>query len=255
MRLLIRWLIVFAICVVSITLLAAPVQAYGGGPYTTLDPDNGHVGTNLTVTGYRFATNANVVIEYDGIQKATATTDDNGNFGVNFVVPESQRGARQVTARDAAGNNGTAIFTMESVPPPVPEVKSPSNGTRVGLIAKVTPTFEWSAVSDESGVYYSLQIATSKNVTNSGEFVDPIVSVSNITGTNYTLNATDALPYGTYYWIVRAVDGAENAGNWTAPRSFRAGLLALWTFIVIIVAIAVLILTLVYFLIIRRRIR
>jgi hypothetical protein len=124
----------------------------------------------------------------------------------------------------------------------------------VGLIGKVGPTFEWSEVSDDSGVYYSLQIADSASVTSTGEFADPVVSKEGLVGTNYTLGKTEALPYGTYYWIVQAVDGAENAGNWTAAYSFRAGLLPLWAFIVIIVAIVAGIGTLVYFFVIRRRI-
>jgi hypothetical protein len=222
-------------------------------PGIALSPAEGHVGTDLSVTGGGFAANKDVVIKYDGSQKATAPTDDKGSFEASFVVPESQHDNHTVTADDAAGNNATAIFTMESVPPPVPELKSPADGSRVGFIGKVRPTFNWSAVSDESGVYYNLQIATSKNVTASGEFVHPLVSVSSIVGTNYTLNATDAMPYGTYYWIVRAVDRAENAGNWTATRSFGAGVLPLWAFIVIIVATVAVIGTLVYFLVIRRR--
>ena len=224
-------------------------------PGIALSPNEGHVGTDLSVTGGGFAANKNVDIMYDGSQKATATTNDKGGFEASFLVPESQHGGRQVTAGDAAGNNATAIFTMESVPPPVPELKSPADGSRVGFIGKVRPTFNWSAVPDDSGVYYSLQIATSKNVTTTGEFVNPIVSIPNIVATNYTLNATEALPYSTYYWIVQAVDRAGNTGNWTAVRSFGAGVLPLWAFIVIIVAIVMLILTLVYFFVIRRRIR
>jgi hypothetical protein len=188
---------------------------------------------------------------YDGSQVETAETNAKGSFEASFVVPESQHGRRLVTARDAAGNNATAIFTMESDPPDTPELISPPNGSRVGFIGKVRPTFEWSEVSDDSGVHYSLQIATSANVTATG-FADPIVSVLDIVGTNYTLEKTEALPYGTYYWIVQAVDGAENAGNWTAVRSFHAGLLPLWAFIVIIVAIVVLIGALVYFFVRRR---
>jgi hypothetical protein len=141
---------------------------------------------------------------------------------------------------------------MESDPPPIPELISPPDGVRVGFIGRVRPTFEWSAVSDASGVHYSLQIATSANVTATG-FADPVVSIPDIVGTNYTLEKTEALPYGTYYWIVQAVDGAANAGSWTAARSFRAGRLPLWAFILIIVAIVVLIGTLVYFFVIRRR--
>jgi len=71
---------------------------------------------------------------------------------------------------------------------------------------------------------------------------------------NCTLNATDALSYGTYYWIVQAVDRAENESRWTEPISLRVGLLPLWASIVIIVAIVALIGTLVYFFIIRKRI-
>jgi hypothetical protein len=221
-------------------------------PDIMLSPDEGHVDTNLTVTGRGFAANKDVNIMYDGSQIETATTNTNGNFTANFVVPESQHGERQVTAGDTAGNNATAIFTMESEPPDTPELISPPDASRVGFIVKVRPTFEWSEVSDDSGVRYSLQIATSANITATGEFADPIVSVLDIVGTNYTLNATEALPYGTYYWIVQAVDGAENAGNWTAVHSFRAGFMPLWGFILSIVGAIALIGTLVYFFVRRR---
>jgi hypothetical protein len=190
---------------------------------------------------------------YEGSQKATAETNDKGSFDVSFLVPESQHGGRPVTAGDAVGNNATAIFTMESASPDTPALISPPDGSRVGFIGKVRPTFVWSAVSDDSGVRYSLQIATSANVTATGEFVDdPIFSVEGLVGTNYTLNATEALSYGTYYWIVQAVDRAENESGWTAARSFHAGLLPLWAFILIIIAIVVLIGALVYFFVRRR---
>ena len=222
-------------------------------PGIVLSPDEGHVGMNSTVAGRGFAVNKDVDIMYDVSQVATARTNAKGNFEVSFLVPESQYGERQVTAEDGAGNNATAIFTMESDPPDTPELISPAEGGRVGSIGKVRPTFAWSAISDDSGVYYSLQIATSANVTANGKFADPIVSKEGLVGTNYTLEQTEALPYGTYYWIVQAVDRAGNAGNWTSARSFRAGVLPLWAFIVIIVAIVVVIGTLVYFFVIRRR--
>ena len=222
-------------------------------PDIVLPPEEGYVGMNLTITGHGFTANKDVVIGYDGSQKATAMTNDTGSFEAIFVVPESHHSEHQVTAEDAAGNNATAFFIMESHPPDIPTLISPSNGGWVGLMGRVTPTFEWSTVSDDSGVHYSLQIATSDNVTATGEFVDPIVSVADIVGTNYTLNATDALLYGTYYWIVQAVDGAGNERDWTAARSFRAGLLPMWAFILIIVAIVALIGVLIYFSVVRRR--
>jgi hypothetical protein len=224
------------------------------GPGLVLSPNQGHVGTDLTVTGGGFATGKNVIIRYDGTQEATATTNSSGGFTATFTVPESQHGARQVSAEVDGIVEATAIFTMESVPPPVPELISPADKSRVGIIGRtVRPTFEWSEVFDVSGVHYSLQVARSADVTAAG-LIDPIVSVADIVGTNYTLNATEALPYGTYYWVVQAVDGADNKGGWTAADSFRAGVLPLWAFIVAVVAVAAGIGCAVYFFVIRKRI-
>jgi hypothetical protein len=224
------------------------------GPGLILSPNQGHVGTNVTVTGGGFAAGKGVDIMYDGSLIETAHTNTEGSFEVMFPVPESPHGQRQVTAEVDGEVQANRTFTMESVPPPIPELISPPDGSRVGIMGSVRPTFEWSAVSDPSGVRYSLQIATSDNVTATGEFVDPIVSIAGIVGTNYTLNATDALPYGTYYWIVQAADRAENKGGWTEPVSLRVGFLPLWASIAIIVAIVALIGTLLYFFVIRKRI-
>jgi len=221
-------------------------------PDIVLSPDSGHVGTDLTVTGQGFAADRDVNIMYDGSLKAAVPTDAKGSFEASFIVPASEHGGRQVTARDVTGNNAAAIFTMESVPPAVPQPIAPTDKSRVGFIGGVRPTFAWSAVSDASGVSYSLQIATSASVGANG-FADPVFTVTGLVGTNYTLGKADALPYGTYYWIVQAVDGAENGSAWTATRSFHAGFLPLWAFIVIIVAAVLLISGLVYFLVIRKR--
>ena len=70
--------------------------------------------------------------------------------------------------------------------------------------------------------------------------------------TSYALNETDALPYGTYYWIIQAVDKAENKSGWTAARSIRADLLPLWAFIAIIAAVVAGIIVLVRSLLIKR---
>jgi hypothetical protein len=223
------------------------------GPGLVLSPNQGHVGTSMTVTGGGFATNKNVVIRYDSRQEATARSNAKGTFSVTFTVPESQHGARQVSAEVDGIVEASAIFTMESQAPGTPDLISPPDEGRVGIIGKVRPTFEWSEVSDVSGVHYSLQIARSADGTAAG-LVAPIVSVTDIVGTNYTLDAAEALPYGTYYWVVQAVDGAENKGGWTAADSFRAGVLPLWAFIVAIVAVAAGIGCAVYFFVIRKRI-
>jgi hypothetical protein len=223
-------------------------------PGLVLSPNEGHVDTDLTVTGQGFDASKNVVIRYDGSQQATARTNNKGSFDASFPVPESEHGARQVTAEVDGIVEATKPFTMESDAPDVPELISPPDGDRLGFIGKVRPTFEWSEVSDDSGVYYSLQISSSNSITTTGEFSLPLVSKERLVGTNYTLDKTDALPYGTYYWIVQAVDGADNESGWTSASSLHAGLLPLWAFIVIIVAIAGGIGAAVYFLVIRKRV-
>jgi hypothetical protein len=231
-------------------------------PDIVLSAHEGHVGMNLTVTGCGFAASEEVVIIYDGSQVATAKTNDQGGLEASFPIPESKYGERLVTARVSGETNSTAdlnpnasaIFTMESDSPPMPTLISPSRESRVGFMGEVTPTFEWSAVSDDSGVLYNLQISTSENVNASGEFVDPMVSVAGLGKTSYTLDETEALPLGTYYWIVQAVDGAENESDWSSAHSFRVGLLPLWGLIAAIAAAVVLLVLLIRALIIRRTI-
>lgn len=223
-------------------------------PYIVLSTYRGHVGMDLTVTGRGFAANEDVNIWYDDSQVTTTETNDQGSFDAGFSVPESQHGEHRLTSGYGASNAASAFFTMESDSPPTPILISPSSRSRLGFMGKVTPTFEWSEVSDNSGVHYSLQIATSDDVTPTGEFADPLVSFADLGETSYTLGEKDALPYGTYYWIVQSIDGAENEGEWSAPRSFRVGVLPLWGFIVIIVIAAVLLLALIRALLIRRTI-
>ena len=220
------------------------------GPHIVLSAYEGYAGMDLTVVGHGFAASEDVVVTYDGNQVATAQTDPNGDFEASFIVPESEHGEHKIAAGYAGENHANAIFTMESNPPAAPTLVSPSSRSRLGFMGSVTPTFEWSAVSDDSGVRYSLQVAVSDNLTAGGEFVDPIVSVTNLAETSYTL--AEALPRGTYYWIVQAIDGAENESDWTAIRSFRVGLLPMWTFILIIVAIVVLLGALIRMLVRRR---
>ena len=220
-------------------------------PDIVLSPNAGHVGMDLTVTGHGFAPSEDVEITYDGSLVATATADDNGSFETSFAVPKSQYGEHKVAAGHGGENHANGIFTMESEPPPTPQLVSPASRSRLGFMGEVTPTFEWSEVSDDSGVaYYRLQIATSADVTASSV----IVSVTDLTETSYTLEETEALPLGTYYWIVQAVDGTENESGWTAARSFRVGLLPRWGFIAIIAAVVVLFVALIRALLIRRSI-
>ncbi|MGB5925594.1 MAG: hypothetical protein WBH01_05810 [Dehalococcoidia bacterium] len=160
------------------------------------------------------------------------------------------------TASYGAGDGDFWLIKIAIPPPPdIPTLISPPDKDRIGLIGGITPTFQWSDVSDDSGVRYNLQVATHKDVTSTGEFVDPMLSVVGLVGTSYTLEETEALPYGTYYWIVQAVDEAENESDWTAPSSFQVGLLPLWGLVAIIVVLAMLLILLTRALVMRARSR
>jgi len=229
------------------------------GPGIALSPPEGHAGMALTVTGRGFAPGKDVAITYEGSHVKTEMTNEDGSFSVSFTVPESPSGPRKVTARTATdpngvsevGPNAAAFFSMESEPPPVPAPISPPARARVGFIYKGTPTFEWAEVEDPSGVYYSLQIATSDQMMPDAGFANPMISEEGLTGTGYALEA-DHLPYGRYYWIVQAVDGAQNESGWSEVYYFRVGLLPRWGFIAAAVALGIIFLALIRMAIIRR---
>jgi hypothetical protein len=220
-------------------------------PYILLSQYEGYVAMNVTVTGYGFLANTNVSIMYDGSQRTTAATDGQGDFEGSFSVPPGPHGQHEVTIGYSAASTASATFFLESDPPGMAQLVSPAIGARVGVKSNVTPTFGWLAVTDDSGVTYNFQLSTSPDVTSTGEFVEPMVSVTGLTSATYT--ATEDLPQGTYYWIVQAVDGAQNQGSWSAPRAFRVGLMPLWAYIAIIVAIVAGVIALIAALVRRRR--
>jgi hypothetical protein len=206
-----------------------------------------HVGMEVSVAGRGFAAGDDVDIMYDGCEVTTAGADESGSFETSFFVPVSNCGEHEVTAGCSAENAANAALAMESTPPPVPALISPADRSRLGFVGSVTPVFEWSEVSDVSGVSsYSLRIATSDDF-NAASIV---ASVTDLTAVSY--NLTQSLSQGTYYWTVQAVDGAENEGQWSPASSFRVGLLPLWAIILIIVAAVVLLAFLIRALIIRR---
>jgi len=195
-----------------------------------LEPADGHVGINIAINGTGFGASKKVTLKYDSIALLTEyTADDKGNFQASVIVPSSPGGNHNVTATDADGASATGVFTMESTPPAVPQIVSPKEGSRVGLFDRIIATFEWVPVSDPSGVSYSLQISTQS------DFATDLLSKDNLAKSEYTLTDEEALSRGKYYWRVKAVDGASNDSGWTQSTEFKAGLMPLWAFIIIVI--------------------
>jgi hypothetical protein len=95
-------------------------------------------------------------------------------------------------------------------------------------------TFDWSDVSDPSGVLYSLEISDQSN------FVNTLVSRTKLTDSKYGLTEAEALPNGEYYWRVRAADGAGNVSDWTPVSMVKVGFITTSILIWIGVGIVVL---------------
>ena len=105
------------------------------------------------------------------------------------------------------------INYLDSTPPPTPSLISPENGAE---ILDNTPTFEWTSVTDPSGVTYQIEIDDNE------DFSSPVYSEIDLTGTTLTLLDEDALPmFIQFFWRVRAVDGVGNIGDWSEEWNFR----------------------------------
>ena len=113
-----------------------------------------------------------------------------GNFFWRVSIKDS--------AKPAVTGQG---FTVDTVAPGAPaELAATVNNGSV--------LFCWAAVTDASGVKYELRFSSA------ADFAGATVVPSNEAGLNLSL------PVGEWYWQVRAVDGAGNAGAWaTAAES------------------------------------
>ena len=106
---------------------------------------------------------------------------------------------------------------METTSPPAPAPLVPEMGVEV----ESPVAFDWKNVIDESvPVTYSLQIATSRDFSSNSIIVEKEglqTSVYTVTEKEQEKLVGQSDPY---YWRVRAVDGAANAGEWSGTGEF-----------------------------------
>ena len=62
---------------------------------------------------------------------------------------------------------------------------------------------------------------------------------SDIETSSYTLPKEEALPKGTYYWWVKAVDNYGNESPWSSPSSFTVSPIPTWVWVVVGVVVLV----------------
>jgi 6-pyruvoyl-tetrahydropterin synthase len=114
-----------------------------------------------------------------------------------------------VRAVDGAGNVGEWAFGGPFIlAPNQPTLLSP------GIWETINPTYtlDWTDVTDPSGMTYELQVFNF-------DWTEMVVSESALTTSDYNLSSEE-LDDGTYWWIVRAVDGAGYVGEWAFGGPF-----------------------------------
>ena len=118
------------------------------------------------------------------------------------------------SACDAAGNCSAygAPFTVtyDGTAPAVPAHEAPADGA-VRTTANQT-SVEWSDVTDPSGVTYRYESSLSSATNPGGSFTSPAYVSGPLASSAIP---TPGTPEGTYYWHVKAVDGAGNDSAWS----------------------------------------
>jgi len=201
-------------------------------PTISLEPAHPDIGAEVTMTGCGFAAKSQVSIKYDDISIPSSptdkppTTDLNGNFSHSFKVPESSKDNHVITATDKAGNVATFGLPLEGEPPPAPTTITPGEKEqRFGWFGPQLVIFTWTEVVDPSGVTYILEIDNNLSFFP----LEPGMRKTGLTKPNCIIQ----LEPGTYYWRVKAVDGAGNESGWAlSPYPFKVGFFSAWYLVI-----------------------
>ena len=215
-------------------------------PSLRVNPTSAEPGTSVTIKGTGFPARDTGRLTFDGkTTNLVITTDNVGSFTVNFTVPDAAAREYKLVADTAllytsaatkleviqtepqkddpdipaaepdTGNEATFGTALDTRRPPQSVTISPM-GQRFGFFGAKPVTFSWGSVSDPSGITYTLEIADNVNFLP----LKPGMHKTGLAQTHYTVD----IEPGTYYWRVKAVDGAGNNGYWAyAPYPFKVG--------------------------------
>ncbi len=177
---------------------------------------SGKAGSDLIITGAGFAAGGTVTIEFGDEVLDTAVADTSGFFFTVVKVPSAKAGEHTITISDGT-NTDELTFTVEGVPPPIPMPLLP----QMGVKAETPLTFDWEDVEvDAEPASYALQVATDDDFDE-----DTIVlEKTSLTKSEYTATEAESIALAgredVYYWRVRAIDAADNEGEWTGAGEF-----------------------------------
>ena len=177
----------------------------------------GNVGAEIVVSGTGFVKDGTVTVEYDNELVTSATINASGVFMTSFHIPISAYGDHIMIISDGL-NTKELTFTVESEAPAKPNLLLVSpilvkEGTDILL--------DWEDVTDKSmPVTYTLQLANDAGFPTGSILLEK----TELPDSEYLmdLSKTQSLQPGrSYYWRVRAVDSAANAGEWTKAGEIK----------------------------------
>ena len=106
---------------ITVTVSGSEVETeFTVEPEVILSPTSGEVDTTVTVSGAGFGRRNDVVIYFNNVGLATATTDGQGSFDITFSMPDLEAGIYTLEAEDDDENLDTAKFTITVPSPPTP---------------------------------------------------------------------------------------------------------------------------------------
>ena len=185
---------------------------------TTTQSSPGNVGMSMTVSGSGFKINSPITVTFESapVTVATTTSDATGSFTATFKVPAAEAGNHTIKASDGTTTQSFAFF-MDSTAPGSATLLTPLTATK----AKQPVAFTWGDVADPSGVTYTLQISQDAN------FATLILEKTGIATATYKMTDLEKLARAgsktPYYWRVKAIDLAGNAGEWSTASTFTIG--------------------------------
>ena len=203
-----------------------------------LNPVEGAPGDSVTLTGSGFHGNQELTVTFAGTNTSRdVLTQTNGNVVATFPVPASTAGKQTVMATDEGGATASANFTVKEkvLPSPLPMLPQDGSKVRSGEI-----TFRWGGITGGNDITYILEISDTAG------FATVSRSESDIGELSYALPEDEALPKGTYYWRVKAVDEFENESDWSSPSSFTVSPIPTWVWVVVGVAVLVVLMVVAY---------
>jgi hypothetical protein len=184
-------------------------------PTLTISKDTGFINMQVNLTGFGFHAGNALSAMYDSTKINGSTVDENGNVNLAVNIPKSKAGAHVIMVNDGV-NTRKVAFTVESTPPPVPNLITPAEGARITKDVN----FQWDAVNDPSGVSYTIQIC------DDARFSRPLLTEANILVTSYVIRDEQKLLLSRsepFFWRIKAVDNASNESGWTVTGTFYKG--------------------------------